>query len=401
MQPNFRDMSILYAGADSFEDMKHLPARKIFDEDVCIFLQNLSTQIRADRECLSFPDLAAFGFFCRRANIEKLKEAYTGECRIGRGFSFHVAPSNVPVNFAYSLAAGLLSGCACAVRASSKKFRQTEILCRLICNAAKESSTMISKYVAVIQYTRNMDINNFLSAMSDVRVIWGGDQTVKEIRKGGIPPRGVDIAFADRFSACVLYAEEILNICNWQQIAHDFYNDTYLYDQNACSSPHLMFWIGKTNEIALAKEVFWDSVYQYVSKRYVLEPATAVDKLVMDYRAAMDKKDVRIVSGKDNLIHRIQVSRLETADLERYTCPGGSFLEYDSEDISGLEAVVGKKLQTLTYLGGNGKKIAEWVVKKGLSGADRIVPMGKAADFTLVWDGYDLIREMSRNIYYR
>ena len=29
-------------------------------------------------------------------------------------------------------------------------------------------------------------------------------------------------------------------------------------------------------------------------------------------------------------------------------------------------------------------------------GLDRAVPMGKSMDFTLVWDGYDLIRELSR-----
>lgn len=29
-------------------------------------------------------------------------------------------------------------------------------------------------------------------------------------------------------------------------------------------------------------------------------------------------------------------------------------------------------------------------------GIDRIAPIGKSMDFALVWDGYDLIREMSR-----
>jgi hypothetical protein len=31
-------------------------------------------------------------------------------------------------------------------------------------------------------------------------------------------------------------------------------------------------------------------------------------------------------------------------------------------------------------------------------GIDRIVPMGKAMDFALIWDGYDLIRQMSRRV---
>lgn len=31
-------------------------------------------------------------------------------------------------------------------------------------------------------------------------------------------------------------------------------------------------------------------------------------------------------------------------------------------------------------------------------GVDRVVPMGKSMDFNLVWDGYDLIRSLSRKI---
>ena len=32
------------------------------------------------------------------------------------------------------------------------------------------------------------------------------------------------------------------------------------------------------------------------------------------------------------------------------------------------------------------------------AGIDRIVPMGKSMDFSLIWDGYDLIRQMSRRV---
>ena len=31
-------------------------------------------------------------------------------------------------------------------------------------------------------------------------------------------------------------------------------------------------------------------------------------------------------------------------------------------------------------------------------GVDRIVPIGRTMDFSLMWDGYDLIRSMSRRI---
>ena len=42
--------------------------------------------------------------------------------------------------------------------------------------------------------------------------------------------------------------------------------------------------------------------------------------------------------------------------------------------------------------------LAEFVINGGLCGIDRIVPIGKTADFSLTWDGYDLILQMSRKL---
>ena len=83
-----------------------------FDGGVMAFLSDLGAALIADREARAYPDVVAFGFFCRRANLEALAREYEGAVsdRLGRGISFHIAPSNVPVNFAYSLAAGLLAG---------------------------------------------------------------------------------------------------------------------------------------------------------------------------------------------------------------------------------------------------------------------------------------------------
>jgi hypothetical protein len=36
------------------------------------------------------------------------------------------------------------------------------------------------------------------------------------------------------------------------------------------------------------------------------------------------------------------------------------------------------------------------VISNGLTGIDRVVSVGKALDIGVIWDGYDLIRTMSR-----
>ena len=217
------------------------------------------------------------------------------------------------------------------------------------------------------------------------------------LQKSKIPPRCIEVVFADRYSACVMDAKQILKMKNWKEIAQNFYNDTYLYDQNACSSPHLLYWLGTKGEIEQAKRLFWDAIDEQIKSKYRIEPVIAVDKLTMAYRAAIEKSDVRIQTEYANLIYRIELTELD-ADSLNFSCPGGSYLEYSSEEISDLKVIATKKFQTLSYLGSNPKDLADWVIEEGILGVDRIVPMGKTADFSLLWDGYDLIKEMSRKI---
>ena len=96
----------------------------------------------------------------------------------------------------------------------------------------------------------------YFSSICDVRIIWGGDDTISEIRKNKIPPRSFDVTFADRFSICAINADEYINEKFPDKIAQGFYNDTYLFDQNACTAPHLLIWLGNKNKVKKAKIFF-------------------------------------------------------------------------------------------------------------------------------------------------
>lgn len=256
----------------------------------------------------------------------------------------------------------------------------------------------LRKYLAVISYAHDREITDYFSALCSLRVIWGGDETIRIIRKSLLPPRCTEITFADRYSICVIHAGNMLRIQDLNDIIRAFYNDTYLYDQNACSSPRLVYWMGDKTDIEQARKLFWAALRRYLKDRYVTEPVTAIDKLMMDYKAAMELSNPTI-EKTDNNVHCIMVKSLPDR-LQDYACPGGSFIEYASDSLSDLVSVINSKFQTLTYIGLSGKELADWVISHGLKGIDRIVPVGKAADFSLIWDGYNLIDCMSREVYY-
>lgn len=395
-------------------DVEHISCkpRVPFDRELIDFLSNVGQELLTCSEAKGYPDVVTFGFFCRKANLIQLAKEYEGKIdhRLGRGMVFHIAPSNVPINFAYSLVAGLLAGNANIVKSSSKDFPQTMIVSDAFNKilVQKEFYNLLP-YVNVVQYDRNrQDLTEYFSSICNVRVIWGGDITIEAVRRAAIPPRAMDITFADRYSIAVFDAGAVLELGHdrpaIKALAQNFYNDTYLYDQNACSSPRLIYWLGKresdgqlSKEVCRAQELFWNAVHENIRGRYEIEPVVAVDKLMAIERTAIKIEGSRVGDSQDNRIVRILVPCLDKA-LPNLRAAGGVYHEYVDEDLETLADIVDEKYQTLAYFGCDPQRIMEFVTTHGLRGIDRIVPVGHTADFGLVWDGYDMIMEMSRKI---
>lgn len=371
-----------------------------FSEKALAFLSDLSGALLHDREAKVYPDVVTFAFFCRRANLERMRGEYgdTAEDRLGRGVTFHIAPSNVPINFAYSLVSALLAGNACIVKASSKDFPQTRIVCRAMDALCKGDHSAVAPYVNVCIYDRQrQDITEAFSAECDARIIWGGDETVRRVREAALPPHGVEVTFPDRYSLLAIHAPAVLDMDDKQlaAVALGFYNDTYLTDQNACTSPRLICWLGRG--VKEAKERFWKAAHAYASLHYAVEPVVAVDKLTAAYRAAIALPGAAISPMPDNTAVRVSVSSL-TEEVDEHRCAGGFFVEYTAETLDDLIPVIKRKYQTLSYLGLDPEMLRRFVMDNGLRGIDRIAPVGHTMDFALTWDGHDLIRSLSRRV---
>lgn len=401
MQQNFNDISFLFPNTVEIEKFKLLPVSQPFAEDVVAFLNALSKEITKDSQIRNFPDVATFAFFCRKANILQLKKGYENEgvIRRGRGIVFHVAPSNVPVNFAYSLLCGILAGNVNIVRVPSKDFEQVRIITNAIIRLSENNEfKAVTDKIALIRYDRNSSATSFFSLFCDVRVIWGGDETIAQIRKSLIPARSFDVTFADRYSICIINAKAYLLEEKTEKIAQAFYNDTYLFDQNACTAPHLINWFGTKDEVEKAKAIFWTELHKIVVQKYgEVQAVIAVDKLTALFNRAVNSVGNHQTPTPDNLLWRVELENL-TVDLEEYRCTSGYFMEYHANSLAELTTIINRKYQTIAYHGFAKNELEEFVRNENLSGIDRIVPIGQTTDFSVIWDGFDLIRTLSRCI---
>ena len=351
---------------------------------VCDFLDAYSYELRHDTEAKKYSDVMTFSFWARKGNIIKKKEQFinynNGIIRLGRGIIFHIAPSNVPVNCIFTYAFGLLAGNANVVRIPTKRFRQLECMLRILEEViSRDEYLVIKEMTSFVQYEKTeYNITQQLSYMCDVRVIWGGDETINAVRKFELQPRSIDITFPDRYSFGIIDVNTIdgMSECELRSFAQDFYNDTYLMDQNACSSPQLICWRrgDKTLEdVEKTKERFWNMLYE-VAKKYDFADIKASEKYAMLCELVMSGKDINTKNGSGenmkvrrygNLIYVCDMKELSKDAVDKCRGKYGLFFEYVYCSLDELNVLSNTRVQTCVVCGVEKEKIQSYIIENG------------------------------------
>lgn len=376
---------------------------KPFSDEIIFFLEGLSQALLVNAEMRQYDDIIAFAFWCRKSNIGKMKKKWSAnENRLGLGTIFHIAPSNVPMLFAYSLVAGLLAGNINIVRLSSRSHATSAAFCRFLRDfLQRREYKPISEKIAIVVYEHNDVFTKDLSANCDGRVIWGSNETVKMIRALTLNPLAMEIVFPDRYSIALLDSAFLCNCRDddLEQLSRRFYNDTYRMDQNACSSPKLIFWLPSDNiDLVSAKHRWWQSVYTVAQEEYDLSPIKVSIKYNELCQLAIEHREISNVQQYENLLYVATLSEIK-APLSSYNGHCGFFFEYVLNDLAEISTYTDERsVQTLVYAGVDPDIIRNLIVKKRMQGIDRIVPMGQSLVFDLVWDGKNIINLLSREI---
>lgn len=397
-------ISYLVGNKDILLNSSVIPAFRVFSNEIVGFLCDLSRELLSIKGIRQHQDVLSYAYWIRKASIEKEKESYDLEHRLGRGVAFHIAPSNVPVNFAVSMTSSLLAGNITVIRVSNKQFEEVSIICDAINKVLERSEhEAVRSHICIIRYDHSDEISAFLSSICDVRVIWGGDRTIREIRKFPIPSRAIEMCFADRHSIAIIDPDAYLKM-DASEIADKFYTDTYYSDQNACSSPRIVIWTKESRE---AKKRFWDALKTKVDKEYEMSSIQAVDKQSVFAELAMKSGSISLYKegqfdDSDNKIIVVDADSLALSDNETimdYKMGGGYFFQYTVSSFDEIIPIMNKKCQTVAVLGLDKNDIVNFLMKKGVRGIDRVVNVGDTMGLEFIWDGYNMIESMSREVY--
>jgi hypothetical protein len=367
----------------------------IFNDHAINFFSDLSSELKKNKSVLKSPDLFFLMMWCTKKNLITNKEKYKlSSLRIGRGIIFHICPSNVPLNFFYSFAYGLLSGNSNIVKLPSRDYLETNILISALKKIINRKKYLqIKKTNIFIKYEKDRHINDFFTSKSDVRIIWGGDNTIYDIRESKLNSKSYELTFPDRYSLSIINLEKLkkTNENDFKKIVKAFFYDTFTMKQQACNSPHFIFWTGKTNKELIKK--FWISLANIAKQFSNFSSIDIIDKFNHICNQFLKIDNLQNYKNYNNFVYVVE---FEGNKIDNIRGLNGIFYQKYLNNIQELATYINNKCQTVTYFGFDKKILKNFIINSKNPGIDRIVPIGKSMNTNFIWDGFDMIKSLSR-----
>jgi hypothetical protein len=372
---------------------------KAFDNNILNFFIDVGNHLKKISFDKDTSGLAALNFWLRKQNIAQMKKTFENDnlLKAPLGIVFHITPSNTPLTFFYSYFFGVITGNINIVRLPKRNFIELNLLIKIILKLlSKKKYLSVKKRTFFLRYDKNTDYTKIFSSICDLRIIWGGEKSINDIRKFPIPTKSREITFSDKYSVSIINSNKLinLNVKELNRLVRDFYNDIFFMDQNACSSPHVIFWYG--NKTDMARKKFWKVLENLTKNEYDLPKIGSMDKitnLFSDLNNLKIKNQVQIDKSCTN-IYLKDIPK----NLDNLRVGWGYIYELDIKNISSLNKIISNKFQTLTYYGFDKHKLASKIFLNNACGIDRIVRIGSANSMSQVWDGYDLLNCLTRVI---
>lgn len=404
-QEVFAGLAVQVPSNGTLDQLLAAPDLPPFHPSIMDFVSAFSQALMKTREARAFPEIISLAHWMRKRAILDLAAEYAATrpadtVPLSRGVALHFAPGNVDTIFLYSALLAILTGNRNIVRVSSRRSPQIDLLVsvmnRILADPAHRS---VADRILIVKYDHSDAITAALSQRCDLRVIWGGDQTVQTIRALPLQPRARDVSFPNRWSLATVSADAVL-ACNETTLAKlgtDFANDAYWFGQMACSSPRVVLWVGTTAEVKAAAKRFWPAVRAAATQFAAdIAPVNYVNKLVSQHIAAIEGNLGAISPLADNVVSVGQMAALQAPDDD--LCVGdGLFWEARVDELSQCVPLLDVRSQTMISYGISGDVWRDLIKATGAR-IDRVVPFGQALQFGHIWDGMDLLSEFSRSV---
>ena len=363
------------------------------------FLDCLSRAIFESRAARDFPDLITFGYKCRRGNLMMYKAGHKVAPNVrkyGIGAVLHITPSNIPLNFAYSWMSSFIAGNTNIVRLPSADFPQIDLLLDLIHKTFSRDQYQ-KLGTSTLFFRSEKGDPRLLEVVGRVQglVVWGGDSTVEFFRKAAVAPSVRFLAFSDRVSSLVIGSNQFLQLVGDEEsrirIMKHLYNDTFMVDCNACSSPSQIFFVGENQSNLRAIEKLASCLGAVVEETdYTAAHVARLLDSLDRYNPASEPHELEHVGPGIHFLRVDQGDAMPSRAL-RY----GVFAVHKVSSIEGIKPLIRHNEQTISHVGLS-EGAFDGLQELLLSSPTRLVPVGSALDMDFYWDGYDIPSQLTK-----
>jgi len=363
------------------------------------------------RELDDLPGIPFLRMWLRRGTLEPIiarelgsNALHGGWTEFGRakckafplGVVGHWPAGNVEIQPILSMTCALLGGNAALVRIPSGLVDLTRLLMGKLVESDPDERLTRRIFMAAFEHTRQ-DFQEAMAKVVDGAMIWGGEEAVLQVRALPFPHWTKVAVFGPRTSVAAMDAGAWSNPEEQKAWCLRMARDVWQFDQQACSSPQVLFLERKAGE----------STTEFLS--------TLQRAFEMENRAHPRRT---IPAALTSAICQARASWLLNDPARQAIFPmgpdwtlligSGSDIPLPTQGKTLTVLEVDDLLETVSKLDGNvqtlGLGVADAEKEKrlaalaGQKGVDRIVKLGRMHVFVPPWDGVDLIRPMVRMV---
>ncbi len=306
----------------------------------------------------------------------------------------HWPAANIEIQPILSLTCALLGGNGCLVRVPSGLVGVTRQLMESLLEA--DSAGLLSHRIAAVSFDHSRtDLMEAMAQAVDGAMIWGGGESVSQVRRLPFPHWARLLVFGPRVSAAAMDAKTWGNRADRSSWCRRIARDVWQFDQQACSSPQALFL--ERGEGYDPKEFVEDlkTAFEQENRahpRREIEPSLSSAICLARASWLLDEKgNAAVFPASPDWTILLG----ESSDMPNPT-QGRTLSVFTVDDLLDVISKFDGTLQTLGL--GIGDREREQVLAKaaGRNGVDRIVKLGRMHVFGSPWDGTELIRPLVR-----
>ncbi len=390
---------------ERMRELLNLPTDSIID-----LLHQFSRTLVRDPSVRKIQGIAFLSNWLRRDNLRRIVEVNLGNMKIlddfigdgrkrlrafPRGIVCHWIAGNIPTLSLFSLFQSILCKNGNILRIPEVSLPAVLPILRLFSTMEGSDITgaqLLQSVVVVYFPSDDLKANAQLSMVADARVVWGGKEAVDAIT--GLPhlTHCEDIVFGPKYSFTVL-DKEILQSENLAKHIRYLASDIFLFEQTACSSPHVVFLEADQDRILAVGELLAKE-FQRLSRSMPIDDfdsGTCVNIINKRAEYALDLNRA-IICPKENSWSILIDNQL---CLEE-PIQGRTIFLKPVESVMDVIPLVTRNVQSIGNGILNSQKAQEFATGAMYNGAARVIPPGQMHIYDSPWDGILLLSRLVR-----